>query len=64
MSEPTLLFSVFLDGWKVIGGSLSNVLVEREPYIQKSIAMIDTKALLSPFHEVPIFAFLKVETSK
>ena len=46
------------------GGSLSNVLVEREPYIQKSIAMIDTKALLSPFHEVPIFAFLKVETSK
>ena len=48
----------------MIGGSLSNVLVESEPYIQKSIAMIDTEALLSPFHEVPIFAFLKVETSK
>lgn len=48
----------------MIGGSLSNVLVESEPYVQKSIAIMDTKALLSPFHEVSIFAFLKVESSK
>ena len=47
------------------GGSLSNVLVERVPYIQKSIAMVDTKALLSPFLVVPIFfTLLKVGISK
>ena len=45
-----------------LGGSLSNVFQEPEPYIKKSIAMMDAKALLSPFLEVPIFAFLKVET--
>ena len=48
----------------MIGGSLSNVLVESEPYVQKSIAIMDTRALLSPFHEVSIFAFLKVERIK